>query len=80
MKHFLKKKKTYQDLLAIRKMFLEANSLYYSLAKIYTLLWSSKKLLDGLALAPRFKKQLEGALQSLFKQSFEIAQTHHISL
>ncbi len=69
--YFSKSKKNYQDLKIIKKIFIEAGSLEYSLKKITTLLDEAEKILKILKLRPQQKKHIHKTLFNLFKQSRE---------
>ncbi|MCB9771443.1 MAG: polyprenyl synthetase family protein [Candidatus Omnitrophica bacterium] len=73
LKIFTKNKKTYADLVAIRKIFIQAGSLTYSLKQINTRLIHSLELLRKLKMAPKYKKLIEKCLFQLFKHSEIIA-------
>lgn len=80
MKIFEKPNKTYADLVKIRRIFIDAGSLTYSLEKVCTLLSQSSKLLENLHMKPIFKKALWKVLSALFDQSRNIAKAHGQSL
>lgn len=70
---FTKNKKTHADLAAVRKIFIQAGSLTYSLEQINTRLTHSLQLLHKLKMAPKYKKLIEKCLFQLFKHSETIA-------
>ncbi|MCX5681310.1 MAG: polyprenyl synthetase family protein [Candidatus Omnitrophica bacterium] len=72
LKIFKKPKKTYQDLIMIRKIFVESGSLSYSLKKINFLLSESCQTLHSLHMKPNFKKTIWEAFTTLFMQSHNI--------
>lgn len=73
MKHFTKPKKTYQDLVAIRKIFLETGSLRYSLGEIEKRVNKTLGLLDNLKMRQPYKGVIQDAILKLFKHSEAIA-------
>ncbi len=82
LSYFLKEKKTYQDLLVIRRILLSSQSLEYSLSKISSLLGESKKTFTKLHLSSPYKDIIWNSLIKLFDASDLIArknkQTVHI--
>ena len=66
---FKKSKKTYQDLIQIRQIFINSGSLVYSLKKINSLLQESHRALQSLHLKPETKIILWKIFSELFKQS-----------
>lgn len=79
MKHFTKVKKSYSDLVAIRKIFIEAGSLRYSLQEIKKRLERSQKILNKLKMKTRYRGLIEKSLLQLFKQSRTIAGKYGIN-
>ncbi len=79
MKIFEKPKKTYADLVRIRRIFIETGSLTYSLEKVCTLFSRSSQLLETLSMKPVFKKALWKVLSTLLDQSRYIARAHQQS-
>lgn len=73
---FEKPHKTYKDLIAIRRIFMEAGSLNYSLKKIETLLTRSEVLLNALKIKSKFRAALWQTLNALFNQSRAVAQAY----
>jgi geranylgeranyl diphosphate synthase type I len=73
MKHFTKPKKTYPDLVAIRKIFLESGSLQYSLEEIEKRVNRTLVLLEGLKMRQPYKGVIQDAILKLFKHSELIA-------
>ncbi len=69
LKIFSKNKKTYNDLIAVRQIFIQAQSLSYSLEQIQRRLAESLKILQNLQMAPKYKKLIEKCLFQLFKHS-----------
>ncbi len=73
MAHFNKPKKTYQDLVAIRKIFLEVGSLQYSLEEIEKRVNRTLALLETLKMRQPFKGVIQEAILKLFEHSQVIA-------
>lgn len=74
--HFNKPEKTYQDLLAIRKIFLEAGSLHYSLEEIERRVTKTLSLLAGLKMRQPYKGVIQDAILKLFEHSELIARQY----
>jgi len=79
-KIFQKPRKTYNDLVRIRHIFIESGSLSYSLRKIKTLLKDSHHALNSLCIKPKMKNTLWQAVDLLFRQSHVVAKVHKFSL
>ncbi len=75
---FLKPKKTYADLVIIRKIFINSGSLEYSLRKTHALLSQAKYILDDLSIRNSYRKLLWDSLSSLFDTSNKIAGQYRI--
>ncbi len=73
MKFFTKKTKTFDDLLAVRKIFIEAGSLDYSLNAIKTRLKDSQQILSELTLIPTYRNLIGDSLLKLIQHSDLIA-------
>lgn len=69
MKYFSKKSKTFDDLIAVRKIFIDAGSLDYSLNAIKTRLEKSQKILSTLKIMPAYRDLIGDSLLKLFKHS-----------
>lgn len=80
MGYFLKPKKNYQDLLAIRKVFIQAGSLKYSLQEIKSRLNKSQKILSKVKMKAPYRKLIKDSLLSLFHNSNKIAQSNNIDI
>jgi len=80
IKIFQKPKKSYDDLVKIRHIFVKSGSLAYSLEKVGSLLAKSHHALDSLAITPKIKTALWQALDLLFRQSRIVAQTQKIDV
>ncbi len=78
LKVFLKPKKTYQDLVTVRKIFLEAGSLKYSLQQIKSRLKKAQKTLDHLKMNGTYRDLIKESLFLLFKHSTKIAKANGI--
>lgn len=78
MRYFNKPKKNYKDLVAIRKIFLNAGSLQYSLDAIDARLKKSLNILAKLKMKKTYRNIIEDAILPLFEQSNEIARKHQI--
>ena len=76
LKYFSKPKKNYQDLVAIRKIFLEGGSLKYSLQQIKKRLAQAEDLMAGLKMKPQYLAQIEKALFLLFQPSQQMAEKY----
>jgi len=73
MNYFTKKTKTFNDLVAVRKIFIDAGSLDYSLKAVKTRLEKSQKILSTLKILPKYRNLIGDSLLRLFKQSQGIA-------
>ncbi len=80
MRYFTKPKKSYADLVAIRKIFLESESLHYSLAAIKSRLDKSQEILHKLKMNIIYRRQIENSLFLLFNESNKIAQRNGINI
>ena len=60
MKYFNKPKKTYPDLIAVRKIFINAGSLQYSLKEIETRMSKTLKILDKLQMNDKYREIIKG--------------------
>jgi geranylgeranyl diphosphate synthase, type I len=77
---FNKKNKTYKDLIAIRKIFLDSGSLAYSLQQVKSRFDTTLDILQSLKMKDKYRKIIKTAILPLFKQSVHIAQAHHIDI
>lgn len=77
---FSKPRKTYADLLAVRKIFIKTGSLNYSLEQIQTRLTRTLSILKSLRMNSVYKKYITGVILSLFNQSNRIAGQHHLPI
>ena len=78
MKYFTKPKKTYQDLVAIRKIFIQSESLQYSLGQIHKRIHETKKIINQLKIRPSYRQVIEQCLISPFKASENIVRMYGI--
>ena len=80
MRFFNKPKKTYKDLIAIRKIFIDARSLEYSLAQIKSRFETTLNILEELKMNDKYRGIIKTVIFPLFKQSNLIAQKHDIDI
>ncbi len=71
---FNKPRKTYKDLLTVRKIFIKTKSLDYSLKQIQDRLTKTLTILESLKINQRYKKSVTQVILSLFNASNRIAQ------
>ena len=76
LKYFMKKSKTFDDLIAVRKIFIDAGSLDYSLNAIKTRLENSQEILSKLKILPTYRDLIGDSLLRLFKHSETIAEQY----
>ena len=77
---FTKTKKNYQDLLTIRKIFVDSGSLLYSLQAIQSRLAKSLKILHGLKMKEDYRKLIGASLSKLFTHSQSMADQNKINI
>ncbi len=80
IKHFNKPKKTYKDLVAIRKIFINAGSLQYSLHQVQKRINKSFKILHNLKMRKDCQQVIEDVVVQLFKHSTRIAQQYGVDI
>ncbi len=80
MEYFNKPKKTYPDLIAIRKIFINSGSLHYSLNEIKTRFKETLSILDKLKMKNKYRQIIKDAILPLFNQSNQIAHQYHIDI
>ena len=80
MKYFNKPKKTYQDLIAVRKIFIDAGSLQYSLGEVKSRFDTTLNILEKLKMNDKYRKIIKNAIFPLFKQSNSISRKHRIDI
>lgn len=78
LKYFSKRKKTYNDLVAVRKIFLSSGSLQYCMDQLDTRVVTTIKKLRLLPMKPNYRQVIEDAIFRLFKHSADIAQQYNI--
>ena len=76
---FTKSKKTYSDLVAVRKIFIQAGSLTYSLEQIEVRLKQAQKLMANLKMKPQYKKLIQKCLFKLFQHSEILARQYQVN-
>jgi geranylgeranyl diphosphate synthase type I len=77
---FSKPKKTYADLVAVRKIFIQSGSLNYSLQQINSRLKEAEVLMANLKMKLQYKKLIQRCLFKLFQHSEVLARQYHVSL
>ena len=77
---FTKPKKTYDDLLAVRKIFIESGSLLYSLEAIQSRVNQSLKILKGLKMKDEYRDLIGASLTKLFSHSQTMADQNHVEI
>jgi len=78
LKYFNKRKKTYNDLVAIRKIFLSSGSLEYCMNQLDNRVVNTFKILRSLDMKVEYRKVIEDAIFQLFKHSTRIAEQYNI--
>lgn len=76
VKLFNKPRKTYPDLLAIRRLFIEAGSLQYSLRQIKTRMKKTLEILSTLKMRSSSRRIIEEVILQLFKHSEHLARQY----
>lgn len=77
---FNKNKKTYKDLITIRKIFMQTGSLQYSLNEVKSRVEKTCVILDKLKMNKEYKDIIKNAFLQLFEQSSRIASANNISI
>jgi len=80
LQYFSKPQKSFQDLLTIRQILIEAQSLHYSLQAIKIRLKKSQEIFRHLKMREYYSRSLLLSLQGLFKPSVQIAQKNEIGI
>ncbi len=80
MEIFRKEKKTYQDLVTIRKLFTQTGSLIYSLKEIKSRIEQTNKFLNELKMDSAYKNIIGNAITQLFQHSNRIAEENSIPI
>lgn len=75
---FKKEKKTYRDLVTIRKLFTQTGSLIYSLKEVKSRIEKTNILLKELKMNSVYKNIIGNAITQLFQQSNRIAEENNI--
>jgi len=78
MKYFSKTKKTYADLVAIRRIFLDAGSLHYCLQETINRINRSQKILLKLNMKIQYRRQIEKCLLFPFDKIYAITDKYGI--
>jgi len=77
---FTKPRKTYRDLITIRKIFIESESLLYAMTHIHQRLIKAQALINGLGMKKEYRRLLEVCLARLFNHSNMIAEKYNIPI
>lgn len=80
LKYFNKRKKTYNDLVAVRKIFVEAGSLQYCMDQVNTRIEKTFKKLNSLKMQEKYRLVIEDAIYQLFKHSNRIGEQYDIKM
>ncbi|MFC1510120.1 polyprenyl synthetase family protein [Candidatus Omnitrophota bacterium] len=75
---FNKKKKTYKDLIAIRKCFIQSGTLAYCLKEIQQRCKKADKILSKIQMRDPYKTIIESTFQDIFKTSKRIAKENNL--
>lgn len=78
--HFNKPRKTYADLVAIRRIFLDGGSLHYSLMEIKKRLERTHHLLTTLSMQKSYRRQIGRVITHLFQHSSQIGAKYGVVL
>ena len=76
--YFNKPKKTYNDLIAIRKIFLGSGSLQYCLQEIQNRIEKTINILEKIKIKKKYNQIIKDALFFLFKNSQQIAKHYQL--
>jgi len=80
MHYFTKPNKTYSDLVAVRKIFLEAGSLEYSFKEIQKRLSKANINLNNIKMKQPYRKMVVDVFALLFKHCNKIAQSNNLKM
>ena len=80
LKHFSKPKKSFQDLVAIRRIFVNSGSLEYSLKAIKNRLRQSRQVFSTLNMNNTYRELITDSLLRLFKHSNAMAKANKINI
>ena len=76
--YFNKPKKIYSDLVAVRKIFINAGSLQYSMQEVQWRVEKTFEILKTLKMKTKYRKIIEDAIHKLFKHSQSIADKYKL--
>jgi len=79
MRYFNKKTKTYNDLVAIRRIFLDSGSLEYSILAIQKRLHRGRAIIKKLKMKPKYLGLIVKSFDQLFEHTRKIARQYNIS-
>jgi len=79
-KIFNQKRKTYRDLMTVRKIFIQSRSIHYSLKEIQKRVDKSINILKSLKMRPRYIRLINQSVLSPFANSNRIAQENNIPI
>lgn len=80
MKFFNKPNKNYNDLITIRRIFMQTGSLLYSLKEIEKRSQETHIILNNLKMAPKYRNVIQSAISKLFSQSNRIAHQFNVPI
>ena len=78
--HFSKPKKNYQDLVAIRKIFLDGGSLDYTLQEIRKRLKRANTILGQIKMGKEFLPHLKNCVAKLFEHSYLLGKQYNVDI
>ncbi|MDP2652520.1 MAG: polyprenyl synthetase family protein [Candidatus Omnitrophota bacterium] len=78
LRHFLKNRKTYADLVAVRRIFLQTGSLSYSLQEVEKRLTSALSIIGRLQMKKKHRRLLTKLTMTLFKPSRAMAEKYGV--
>lgn len=78
LKYFSRKKITYKDLRAIRKIFIKTGSLNYAFNHVKKRLERSNTIIKELSMKPKYKKLIKQSFNQLFKHTQRIADAYQL--
>lgn len=79
LKIFSRRHKNYNDLITVRRIFIQSGSLTYCLEQIQTRLTQALKLLKRLEMNPRYQRLIEKCFLQLFEHSRKLANTYGVA-
>ncbi len=77
---FNKEKKSYADLVALRRVFIEAGSLHYALGQISERVTRAHRLLNALKMKTEYRNLIERLTRQLFAHSYDLSGRYGITL